>query len=185
MAIQRGLEDGLALLKPLLDLAPETSTVALMPAAQLSTIHGDPPDPSASFTATAVLRELSEETVERFIAAALADEAAPLVSIELRHLGGRAAPDAGVDGAVTGIAGEGIVFGIGILPFPEALPPVVAAARALTERLRPSAADAHARTFAEEPVPPEALYGAAVGRLREITDRWDPTRRFVLAHALD
>jgi hypothetical protein len=106
-----------------------------------------------------------------------------VLSVELRHLGGRLA-SGGFDGAVSGIAGEGLVMAVGIVPVPEALAAVRAGTASIIDRLRPFASEQLVKTFAERPVAPEALYGDALTRLREIGERWDPDGLIRAAHGV-
>jgi FAD/FMN-containing dehydrogenase len=183
-AIQDADADGI--LAPLRALRPEMDTVRPMRAADLGTVHGDPVDPSAAYSDAVVLAEISAPAVDALVDATLAPDAGALLSVELRHLGGRVTPDGddAARGAVTSISGEGLVMAVGIVPVPEALEPVRRGAEGLVARLQPFASAQAVKNFSERPVPAEALYGGAVSRLRDIRSHWDPDGLIVTAHPL-
>jgi len=114
----------------------------------------------------------------------MSPETSALLSIELRHLGGRLAQPREDEGAVASIAGQGLVMAVGIVPVPEALAGVRQGAEALVEALRPYSSSQAVKNFAERPASAEALYGASLPRLREIAAQWDPEGVIVGAHAL-
>ena len=184
VAVQGPDADGI--LSPFRALAPELDTVRSLRAADLGSVHGDPVDPSGAYSEAVVLAEISAPAVDAFVDAATAPDSAALLSVELRHLGGRLAPSPGSarDGAVTSIDAEGIVMAVGIVPVPEALASVRDAAERLAERLRPYAATQVVKNFAERPVPAAALYGAALPRVREVVAQWDPEGVIAVAHEL-
>lgn len=177
-------DDADATLAPLRALGPEMDTVRPVRPSDLAGVHGDPVDPSPAYGEAIVLAEISAPAIDALVEAALAPEAGALLSIELRHLGGRLASTVPSHGAVTRIAGEGIVMALGIVPSPEALPPVRAAAERMAERLRPFSSSQVVKTFADRPASPESIYGAALGRLREIAAAWDPEGVISLAHPI-
>ncbi|HBS73191.1 MAG TPA: hypothetical protein DEB55_02225 [Microbacterium sp.] len=123
--------------------------------------------------------------MDAFMDAALAPSSAPLLSIELRHLGGALRAGSGTGGAVSTIDGEGLVFAVGIVPVPEAHEPVRAAALEVVHRLRPHAAPRLVRNFAERPVAASDLYDEpTLARLRDIAAAWDPDRVIHVGHPL-
>lgn len=187
-AIQEDAETAAALLAPLRALAPEIDTVRALAPAELGTVHGDPVDPAPAHGEAIVLSEISPASIDALLEAALSPAAAALLSIELRHLGGRLTPgradgDA-LGGAVATIDGAGLVYAVGIVPVPEALEPVRAAAAALIARLRPFASPVLVKNFAEAPVPASALFGPVVERLREVVGAWDPERIIRTGHPI-
>src|SRR5436190_3250335 len=76
------------LLKPLRKLKPEMDTVATIPATELQTLHMDPPHPVPGIGDHMLLRDLTRAGIESVVAAAGAESASPLLSVEFRHLGG-------------------------------------------------------------------------------------------------
>lgn len=170
------------LLAPLRALQPEMDTFGRIPAADLVGVHMDPPDPTPSITAHAVLDALPRDAVDHFLAAA---GSPALFVAELRHLGGAFARPRPDGGAVSAIEGEYLVDGIAVAPVPEAVGPATAAVQAMVAALGPWHGDALALTFIDGGgVPRAAGFGAAGERLRELKHRYDPAGVFAAAHPL-
>ena len=80
---------GAALLQPLRDLGPEMDTFAMIPPVALSRIHMDPEGPTPAIGGGGrMLGELTDETIDAFVAAAGPGSDSALLMAELRHLGG-------------------------------------------------------------------------------------------------
>lgn len=173
-----------ALLAPLRALGPEIDSIRPMAAAELVSVHGDPVDPSPAIGEAVLLAEITADAVDALIDVALSDAAGPLVSVELRHLGGAAAVDP-ARGALSGIAGEGLIYAVGMVAVPELAGPVAQAASAVVERMGPFASPQAVKTFTERPAAASALYGGAATRIREIVAAWDPDGLFRLVHPLE
>jgi FAD/FMN-containing dehydrogenase len=94
-----GAEEGAReLLQPLRELAPELDTFASVPPAALGHLHMDPEDPVPFATNAQLLDELPANAIDTIVDVAGPDSGSPLLSLELRHLGGalrQAPPDAG------------------------------------------------------------------------------------------
>lgn len=171
-AIQEDAETTQRLLAPLRALEPEQDSFAPMSASGLAAVHGDPTEPTGAHGASQLVREITSDLVDALLDVVSEPVAAPLLSIELRHLGGAASESSG-DGAVTALDGEGLVYMVGLVPFAEALAPAQAAADAVISRLAPFASDRQVKTFAERPASAQVLYGDAAKRLRDIRGEWD------------
>ncbi len=90
--------DGMELLRPLRELGPEIDTFAMLPPTELGTLHMDPVEPTPVFFDGWLLGDLPPTAIDALIAAAGPGSGSPLLSFELRHLGGAladAAPDHG------------------------------------------------------------------------------------------
>jgi FAD/FMN-containing dehydrogenase len=184
-AVQADAATAAALLQPLRDLAPALDTVRPMSPAELGSVHGDPPQPAPGYGDSIVVAEITAETIDAMLTAALAPTSAPLLSIEMRHLGGKLTPGRADGGVVSGIEGAGLVFAVGIVPVPELHEPVRQAAGAVIDALLPYAAASIVKNFAERPVEPELMYGEATERVRRIVAAWDPESIIRVAHPLD
>jgi FAD/FMN-containing dehydrogenase len=116
-----GDEDaGSELLRPLRELGPELDTLAPAPPAALGYLHMDPEDPVPFAGGGQVLDELPAAAVDALVAAAGPGSGSPLLSFELRLLGGalnQAAPGAG---ALAKLDHGFLTFGVGMLMDPEA-----------------------------------------------------------------
>lgn len=176
------------LLEPLRALQPEIDTVRRMGPAELAVVHGDPERPAPAYGDSALIANLSDEAIEAFLAAALTPQSSPLLSIEIRHLGGALsrppmiADGDGVGAAVSSIDGDGLVYAVGIVPVPEALDAVRMAASAVVDTLSPFASGRVVKTFAERQSDAAALYGDAAERLKALRAEWDPDGLIVTGH---
>ncbi|HEX6715371.1 MAG TPA: FAD-binding oxidoreductase [Thermoleophilaceae bacterium] len=91
------------LLKPLRKLGPEMDTFKTMPATELQELHMDPPQPVPGRGDHMLLRDLTRAGIEKIVAVGGVRSTSPLLSIELRHLGGalgRVEPGSGATGAL-------------------------------------------------------------------------------------
>jgi Berberine and berberine like len=80
--------DGAELLEPLRALGPVIDTFAVVPPAGIAELHMDPPEPVPYTGEGLMLGELDAAAIDAFVAAAGPDSGSPLVSVEIRHLGG-------------------------------------------------------------------------------------------------
>ena len=104
-----------------------------MSPAELIEIHNDPKEPSPGMHGHRVLSSLPDEAITT-----LTDHAgAPLVSVELRHLGGELGRGSVCHGAANWVQGEYALFAVGIAPDAQAAMAVDAALTRLTDALRP------------------------------------------------
>jgi len=116
------VDQGQALLQPWLDWqAPIANLFHPMPFLEVATVSNDPHDPMPSYTTGAWLRELSDEAIATLVQFAVAkDGPSPLISTEVRYIGGalgRVAPDANAFSYRHATMMLGI---IGMAPTPEA-----------------------------------------------------------------
>jgi UDP-N-acetylenolpyruvoylglucosamine reductase len=111
------------LLKPLRKLGPEMDTFATMPATDLQHLHMDPPQPVPGIGDHMLLRDLTRAGIESVVAAAGAESASPLLSVEFRHLGGALGRAELGNGATASLDAGFAMFAVGM-----AMDPVMAAA---------------------------------------------------------
>jgi hypothetical protein len=83
-------EEGERLIRPLRALGPEMDTIAVMPPVRLSELHMDPPEPARAVGDGLLLREFGDEAAQALDA--VAGTNIPLLSVEIRQLGGLARP---------------------------------------------------------------------------------------------
>jgi FAD/FMN-containing dehydrogenase len=172
-------ESGRELLAPLLEIEPELSTLATMPAAGLVRPHNDPEGHTPAIGDGAVIDALPDAAIQAFVAAAGPGSGSPLISVELRQAGGalgRAAPGAG---AASHLEGDFVMFSVG-LPFsPELTEAQEQHLDIVAEAMAPWNAEQHYFNFAGRAIDSEAFYaGATHDRLREIRERFDPFELF-------
>ncbi|MEZ3160437.1 FAD-binding protein [Microbacterium sp. BWT-B31] len=164
-----------ALLAALRALAPEIDTFAVTPVERLHELHMDPTEPVPCLGDGALLRSLPPDALDALLESVGADSGSALLSAEVRHLGGELTPGRTAGGATSGLAGEFLLFGVGITPSPEA----AAAVRASVDRMLTCVETWRAETaylnFVESPAEPGRLFGDSLDRLRRIKADVDPT----------
>ena len=174
------------LLRPLRELRPELDTFATLPARGLTELHRDPPGPSPGRGDGWLLDAFDGDAAAAIVAASAMDGTSPLVSVELRHLGGalgRPDPNGGV---LSHIPAPYLVYAVGV-PFG---PDVAQAIDGRIAEIRAAVAGWRSRStylnFAERDVEPSTLYPNGVyDRLAEIRASVDPDGLLVARHALD
>jgi hypothetical protein len=103
------LGDAHNLLAPLLAREPDVAAVREIVPAGLLDIHNDPKQPTASMSG----HRLLTDAPDGLIAALVALGERPLISIELRHLGGALARTSTAHGALDRVRGEFSLFAVG------------------------------------------------------------------------
>src|SRR5215831_8313734 len=98
------------LLAPLRALGPVNDTIRTVPVPALSHIHMDPEQPVPGAGDGLLLDRVPAEAIDAFTAAAGAGAAFPLVSVELRHLGGEMARPRPGGGALSSVDAEYAFF---------------------------------------------------------------------------
>jgi hypothetical protein len=163
------------LLAPLRALGPAMDTIQRIPTPALTHMHMDPEHPVPATGDGILLQKLPSEAVDKVIDIAGAASTSPLVSLELRHLGGelgRAHPDSG---ALAAVDAEYALYAVGIAPTPEVAAQVRSHIDAVSDALRPWAAGQTYLNFAETRRDPHTLWTSkAHHRLRGIKATFDP-----------
>jgi hypothetical protein len=106
---------GSELLQPLRALGPAMDTFAMVPPVGIAELHMDPPDPVPYTGEGQMLGELDATGIDRFVAAAGPTSGSPLVSAEIRHLGGALHRSAPHHGALATFDSSFLTFGIGMV----------------------------------------------------------------------
>jgi UDP-N-acetylenolpyruvoylglucosamine reductase len=164
--------EGARLLEPLRGLGPVLDTVAPTPARELWRVHMDPEQPAPGAGDGQLLDEIDDDVIEAVVARTVG---APLLSVELRHLGGEIARSRSHHGALASFEAPFSLFALGMVPAPEAKPAVEAAAAALLEAVEPWAADHTYLNFTETRRKAASLFSSAsYHRLRQIKAIVDP-----------
>jgi hypothetical protein len=98
--------EGIELLRPLRELGPEFDTFAMLPPTELGALHMDPVDPAPAFVDGWLLGDLPPVAIDALVEAAGPGSGSPLLSVELRHLGGALADAAPEHGALASLDAE-------------------------------------------------------------------------------
>ena len=175
--------EGAELVSPMRALGPEIDTVATIPAAALQHVHMDPEHPVPGLGDGMLLDDLPAAGIDALVAAAGPGSGSPLLSVEVRRLGGALATPAPGGGAVSHLDADFVVFGVGIAMSPEQGAAVSAHVGVVREALAPWEADTGYLNFAERDIPGDNLFGPyAHHRLRTVKSAYDPADLFRSNH---
>jgi hypothetical protein len=168
-------DEGAELLRPLREHRPEFDTFAMLTPAELGDLHMDPVEPVPAFIDGWLLRDLSPDALSALLELAGPGSGSPLLSVELRHLGGALA-DAAVDhGALASFDAGFATATVSLVPTPEAARAVADHAAALRAALGPWEAELNYANFAERTFDLADLFPPATReRLRRVKTRYDP-----------
>ncbi len=175
---------GESLLAPLRELGPAMDTFAMVPATDLAELHMDPRDPMPAVTSHELVGALPTEAIDALVAAVGPGSGSPLVSVELRHLGGALGRSAGDHGARDTLAGELCMFAVGV-PIDEAAAASIGSYIArLIDVLQPHVAGSYLN-FVETPFDAErAFTPEAWRRLLAVKADVDPEDVFRANHPI-
>jgi hypothetical protein len=175
--------DGTALVARLRELDPARDTFASVAPTALQHLHMDPPQPVPGVGDGLFLERLPDEAIGAFVQNAVP----PLISLEIRQLGGAMASSAQHHGAVGTLDAGYVMFAVGIAPNPE----IAAAVHEAVDRVKAGLAPwESARTyfnFAERHVGGARLYPLKTytfQRLRKIKATHDPAEMLVSNHPI-
>ena len=121
------------------------------------------------------LDDLPPAAIDAFVRTAGPGAPVPLLSAELRHLGGEIGRVRPGNGALAKLDAQYVLYAVGVTPVPDLVRPVMAQVEAVKEALAPWAARQTYLNFAETrmhqaPLWPQEVYQ----RLREIKAAVDP-----------
>jgi FAD/FMN-containing dehydrogenase len=181
-----GDEDvGSELLLPLRELGPEIDTFAAAPPASLGHLHMDPEDPVPFAGNGQVLDELPAEAVDAVVAAAGPGSGSPLLSFELRLLGGalnQAAPGAG---ALAKLDHGFITFAVGMLMDPEAGVAVNRQIDEVNDALEPWDSGVKYPNLVDVPLDTRTCHSPETyDRLQQVKSHYDPGGLFRANHPI-
>jgi FAD/FMN-containing dehydrogenase len=174
---------GAELTEPLRRLGPDLDTFAMLQPPALGQLHMDPEQPMPNEGDGAFLTGFPTAAIDAMDAVVGADADTPLVSVEVRHLGGALArPAPGESGQPT-IEASHLMWAVGVTPTPE----VAAAVRSDTQAVKAALADWHADynyyNAVEVSAPAsEVLPAASYKRLQKIKARYDPDEVIISSH---
>jgi FAD binding domain/Berberine and berberine like len=178
--------DAAELLRPLREAAPLVmDSFAVMPAAGLVRLHGDPEQPVPGVGDGSLLSELTPEAADAFVEVGGAGSGSPLLMLELRQLGGalREAPDGA--GALTSLDADFCVYGVGIVMGPGAAEAIGAHLVRVREAMEPWAAGRYLN-FAEQPgTTADCFDEETFARLRDVKARYDGGNLFRANHPVE
>ena len=181
-----GSEDaGAELLRPLRDLGPELDTFAAVPPAALGQLHMDPEDPVPFAASGQLLDELPSAAIDTIVEAAGPGSGSPLLSLELRLLGGALTeppPDAG---ALASLDHAFLTFGVGMIMAPEMGVAVNRQLDTVAEALKPWDPGVKFANFIDVPMETRMCYPPETfDRLQAVKAHYDPDDLFRANHPI-
>jgi FAD/FMN-containing dehydrogenase len=178
--------DGAELMAPLRELGGiEMDTFATVPAPALSGLHMDPPEPVPALTDHRMVGDLGSEGVDALVEAAGPGSGSPLLSVELRHLGGALARSAPDHGAADTLDGDYAMFAVGVPMSDELAAASEETFARVGEALAPYDAGRAYLNFQERPTDPARLFDQdAYRRLRAIRAEHDRDGVFRANHTV-
>lgn len=173
------------LLAPLRALGPEEDTIATIPAKELILLHGDPAQPVPGVVDGILLRDLPADAIEAIVRLAGAQSGAPLISLDVRHLGGALARPPAEPAALERLEAGYVVSAVGAAPDPEQAAAVSTCITGIEEALAPWTADQSSLNFADAPRDPRSFFTPdAYERLRHLKSQLDPDDRIHASYPL-
>ena len=176
--------DGAELLRPLLDLGePLLNTFGTIPAAGLSALNGDPEEPVPGLGDGDLLGELSPEAVDALVDVAGSGSGSPLLSVQLRQLGGAMARPPANGGATAALDAEFAVYSVGMAADPDGAAAVGAHVKKVHQALEPWSATRRYLNFVDQPAPAAQSFDEdTYSRLQEVKAAYDPDGVFRANH---
>jgi hypothetical protein len=164
-----------ALLAPLRALGPLNDTITTVKMSALTHLRMEPEQPVPAAGDGLMVDHMSAEALDAFVEVAGAHAEFPLVSIELRHLGGELRRKRPEHGALASLDADYTMGAVGIAPAPEFEAPVRAQVQAVKDALAPWRARQMYLGFAETQQDTTTFWTEqAYDRLRRIKTAVDP-----------
>jgi FAD/FMN-containing dehydrogenase len=174
--------EGAELVAPLRALSPVMDTVATIPTTALSRLHMDPEGPAPGIGDGNMLTDVDDDLVDTLVEQAVGS---PLISVELRHLGGAVARPKPEHGALAAFQSPFLMFAVGIAPTAEAQAAAEKSAAALRAALADWESDHMYMNFAETSRRAQELFSeTAYARLKRIKAKVDPANVIRSNHPL-
>ena len=168
-------ESTAGLLQPLRDQGPEMDMVGPMPIEGLMRLHGDPEEPMAFASDTALIDELPDEAIDALVAKTGAGSGSSLMIVEIRQMGGAMGRAPEGAGALDKVDGKFLAFTGGLTPDPAVFAAVAQEAREAMALLAPYSRGRTYLNFSEKVTNPRSAYPVETyARLQAVKDRVDP-----------
>jgi len=171
------------LLAPLRALGPAMDTFATVTPADLLQLHMDPPQPVPGVGDGALLDVVPGEAIDALVAVSGPDT--PLLSVELRHLGGAVGRAPEGHGALATLDGDFAFFAVGIAPHPAAAEAIEAQLDVVKGAICEWDAGRRYLNFSESAIDTRSAFtGPAYQRLQAVKTLVDPDDVFRSNHPI-
>jgi FAD/FMN-containing dehydrogenase len=178
--------DGAELLEPLRARGAEMDTFATVPPVGIADLHMDPPMPVPYRGEDAMLGELPAKAIDDLIAAAGPGSESPLLSVELRHLGGALARPKPDHGALAAIEGTFMSYSVGMVVDQPSATAVQERLGVVTDALGPYAGGRPYLNFVERDVEASSFFDEdTFRRLQAVKAEVDPDGVFQANHEIE
>jgi FAD/FMN-containing dehydrogenase len=171
-------ESGAELIAPLRELGPAMDTFAVQPPAGIAELHMDPPEPGPAFGNGMLLAGLDGAALDTWLGVVGPGSDSPLVSVELRHIGGALAREEAGCGALGSVPGGFLQFAIGVVPDPGLQEPVLDRIAQLEAAMLPHSAGRYRGFMMGQADPASVFPPQALGRLLAAKAQYDPENLF-------
>jgi FAD/FMN-containing dehydrogenase len=173
------------LLEPLRGLGAAIDTIRSTPMPELSRLHMEPEHPVPAVGDGLLLESLPSEAVDELVRVAGPDSGSPLLSVEVRQLGGALGRPRPEHAALASVAGDFSLYATGIATTPKLAGACTTHVGAVSKALSPWTASQMIANFAETKRDPASFWGeAAHARLRELKRSLDPNDMFRSNHPI-
>ena len=170
-------------LQPLRELGPEIDTFATTSVTRLPELHMDPPEPVPAMVDHRLLGGMSPAAIDAVVDAAGPSVDSPLLSVEVRHLGGALGISDTDHGVLDRVGADYALVGVGMPVTPELGQAIEAHLDTVTGAVEPWVTGREYLNFAERPTTTAKLFGGpGADRLAAIATAYDPDARMVANH---
>jgi hypothetical protein len=173
------------IVEPLRALGPELDTFTTMPPAALVEVHNDPKHPVPGMSGHRLLATVGDGAIDTLIELAGPGSGSPLLSVELRQLGGALARPQDTHGALAALAGDFSLFAVGMVTGAEAAMEIDAALSELIDALSPWDAGVAYPNFTDASDHPRRFFDSpTLAQLRAIKASVDPDGVILANHPI-
>jgi hypothetical protein len=167
------------------DLGPEIDTFAAVPLSALGQPHMDPEDPVPFAGSGQMLDQLPPGAIDALTAAAGPGSSSPLLSLELRHLGGALTEAPADAGALATLDQAFLTFGVGMITDSGSASAVRIQLDVVADALKPWDSGVRLANFVDVPIDTRTCYPPETyRRLQEVKGRYDPADLFRANHPI-
>ena len=177
--------EGAELVRPLLEKLgePMMNSLGTIPATALSALNGDPEDPVPALGDGDLLGEFPAEAADALVGVAGAGSGSPLLSVQLRHLGGAMARPPANGGATAALDAEFAIYSVGMAADPDGATATEAHVKKVREALEPWSATSRYLNFVDVPAPAALSFDEdTYARLQQVKGKYDPDGVFRANH---